>query len=68
MRRARVWDLTSGASASAVAAAGFAEAQDVAAPACATLVASAEKLAPWTEQSQSLAAENDASASRTYMP
>lgn len=32
MRRAKVWDLTSGASASA-AAAGFAKAQDVAMPA-----------------------------------
>jgi hypothetical protein len=68
MRRARVWDPTSGASASVAAAAGFAKAQDVAMPACATLVASAEKLAPWTDQSQSLAAENNASASRTCMP
>jgi hypothetical protein len=67
MRRARVWDLTSGASASA-AAAGFAKSQDVAMPACATLVASAEELMPWTDQSQSLAAENDAIASRTCMP
>jgi hypothetical protein len=68
MNRRILRALALGALAFVTGAAGLADAQEAAAPACTAPVAPTGELAPWTAPSQLQAARNEANASRARLP